>query len=764
MSNYSVIGKPIQRIDGYEKVTGAAKFTTDIRLSGMLWGKMLRSPHPHAKILNIDTSKAKKLPGVKAVITSADTLHIKYSNWRRYPHLMDETPLAEDKVRYIGEPVAAVAAIDEDIAEEALGLIEVDYEVLPAVFDPLEAIKDGAPQIHEGPTVKNNISEARHFEFGDVDEAFKKCDRVREDTFYLHPVSHAFLEPTNSVASWDLNGRLTIWTSTQTPYFIQTLLAMVLGIKEGNIRVIKPHVGGGFGGKMELFSDQYCAARLSMLTGKPVKIELDREEVFIPTRRRHPMYYTLKTGYMKDGTLVAKEAKVYTDGGAYNAMGPTSLYLSGFFQIFPYTIPNYRYDGFHIYTNKNPSSAMRGFGGPQAEFTCDSQIDMIADDLGMDPAEIRLKNGMKPGHVIPGLAKVGSCGFEECVKKAMESTKWKEKKGKLPMGRGIGMGCYGFMSGGVFNWIDSPYAYSAAYIRMNVDCTVDVYIGSAEIGQGSDTVAAQIAAEVLGVPMEDVKVIRGDTDSCPPDLGAWGSRQTLMTGNAVKMAAEEIKKQLIEVTASLMVPNVVYDFDIKDGRVFIKDRPERGIELAEVVKTAVRAREGQALFGRGIYTPHGKGMVSPAYSFGAQVAEVEVDLETGKVNMIQVTTAHDCGQVINKLGVEGQLEGAFVMGQGYALSENLITDEGKVLNPSLIDYKLMRAPDIPDNFTSLMVETHEPEGPFGAKEAGEGLTNPNAGCIANTIFDAVGVRIKDMPITPEKILKALDEKKKKEGK
>ncbi len=325
------------------------------------------------------------------------------------------------------------------------------------------------------------------------------------------------------------------------------------------------------------------------------------------------------------------------------------------------------------------------------------------------------------------------------------------------------MGCYGFMSGGVFNWFDTPYAFSAAMVRIGHDGMVDVYVGSAEIGQGSDTVMAQIAAEELGVSMDYVRVISGDSAVCPPDMGAWGSRQTLMTGNAVRMAASEAKQRLLDVAAGMMGPNIVYELDAKDGRIFLKERPDRGVPYQDVVKVAVRANYGQAIVGRGHYTPRGKGMVSPAFAFGAQVAEVEVDEETGKVSLIQVTTAHDCGQVINQLGVEGQLEGAFVMGQGYVLSENLVTDEGMVLNPSFVDYKLMRAPDVPENFTTRLVETYEPEGPFGAKEAGEGLTNPNAGCIANAIYDAVGVRIHDLPITPEKILKALEEKKGKTG-
>jgi 4-hydroxybenzoyl-CoA reductase subunit alpha len=757
MRSYSHIGKPVRRIDGVEKVTGAARFTVDITPPGTLWGKILRSPHPHARILSIQTDRARALPGVYAVITAEDTRKTTYGNWRRYPHLMDEYPLTPDKVRFIGDEIAAVAAVDEDTAEEALTLIDVDYEILPAVFEPEEAMRDGAPQVHKGPTIRNNVSETRHIEFGDVDAAFSRCDQIREDTFTLHAVSHAAMEPHNSVAMSDLEGRLTIWTSTQVPYYIQILLAQTLGMKEGHIRVIRPHVGGGWGGKMELFKDQYCAAHLAIITGKPVKIEYTREEEFACTRHRTAMKIDLKTGFNRDGMLVAKECRAILDGGAYNAMGPTALYLTGFFQSFPYTIPHYRYDGYHVYTNKSPSSAMRGFGGPQAEFTCDSQIDMIAEELGIDPAEIRLKNGMEPGHEIKGYCKVASCGFKECVSRVMKSTQWKERRGRLPRGRGIGMGCYGFMSGGVFNWIDTPYAFSAAMVRIGQDGMVDVYVGSAEIGQGSDTVMAQIAAEELGVSMAHVRVMSGDTAVCPPDLGAWGSRQTLMTGNAVKMAASEAKEKLLEVAAGMMGPNIVYDLDAKDGRVFLKERPERGVPYEEVVRVAIRTTHGQAIVGRGHYTPHGKGMVSPAFSFGAQVAEVEVDEETGKVSLIQVTTAHDCGQVINKLGVEGQLEGAFVMGQGYALCENLVTEEGRVLNPSFVDYKVPRAPDVPEGFTSLLVETHEPEGPFGAKEAGEGLTNPNAGTIANAVYDAVGVRIYDLPITPEKILQALEE-------
>jgi len=752
MKKYSVINTPVHNIDGIAKITGRAEYTFDVKLPRMLYGKILRSPYPHAKILHVDTSKAEKLSGVKAVVTGKDTLGIKQGIWRRFKELCDEEILAISKVRYIGEPVAAVAAIDEDTAEEALDLIEVEYETLPGVFEPLEAIKEEAPLLHEH--AERNINVTRHIEWGDVDEAFKEADHIREDWFRCSSQNHVCMETHNAVASFTPDRKLTVWTSTQSHYYIKVLLSWVLGLRENDVRVISRYTGGGFGSKFELDSAQFCSSLLSMKLFKPVKITLTREEEFMATKRRTPMFYYLRTGVKKDGSFVAKEARVFTEGGAYTSMGATALYLTGFFQAFPYVWPNYRYDGYRVYTNTAPTSAMRGFGAPQATFCAETQIDLIANDLGIDPIDIRRKNVMYPGYEVPGQAKIQSCGIGDCLDKI---EKWIKSRGKLPPNRGIGIAAYGFMSGGIFNWFDTPYAFSSAIVQVNIDGKVDLYVGSQDMGQGSNTTMTIICAEELGVRVEDIRIHMGDTDKCPVDLGAWGSRETLMQGNAVKMAAAEAKRQIVEFAAAKLSPNIVYDMDIKDGWIHLIARPERGLSFYDVVKEAIRGKDGQPIVGRGHYTPHRKGMISPAYSFGVQAVEAEVDTETGKITLKNCVTAHDCGQVINPLGVKGQLEGAMAMAAGYGFTEDLPMDEGKILNPNLVDYKVLRATEMPETKV-IEVETYEPEGPFGAKEAGEGLTNPTAGALGNAVFQATGVSIQSLPITPEKVLEALRKK------
>jgi 4-hydroxybenzoyl-CoA reductase alpha subunit len=749
MSKYSVIGQRVRRVDGPDKVTGRAKYTFDMVLPNMLYGKILRSPYPHARILNIDTSKAEKLIGVKAVVTGKDTKGRKQGAWRRFAELCDEEILCREKVRYIGDAVAAVAAIDEDTAEEALDLIEVEYEPLPAVFDPLEAIKEEAPQIHDG--VELNMNVTRHIEWGDVDEAFTTCDYVREDRFRCSSQAHVCMETHDAVASFDHNGKLTMWTSTQSSYYIQRLLADTLDLREGDIRVIKPPTGGAFGSKFELDSAQFCSAVLSMKLCQPVKIVLSREEEFTATKRRTPMYYYLRLGAKKDGTLLAKEVRVITEGGAYTAMGATALYLTGFFSSFPYKYPNYRYDGYRVYTNTAPSSAMRGFGAPQAIFAGESQLDMLARDLSIDPIEIRRKNAMTPNYEIPRQAFIQSCGLHECLD-AIEA--YIEERGELPPNHGLGIAAYGFMSGGIFNWFDTPYAFSSALVKVNVDGKVDLFTGACDIGQGSDTTLSMICAEELGVRLEDVRIHAADTDICPADLGAWGSRETLMNGNAVKMAAADVKSQILQFAAAKLGANIVYDLDIKDRWVHVVDRPERGFSYFDIVEEAIRGRDGEVIIGRGHYTPHRKGMISPAYTFGVQAVEVEVDPETGRYRLKNVTTAHESGTVINPLGVEGQLEGAIMMAGGYGFCEDQPMDEGNILNPSIADYKLIRSLDMPET-KILEIDTYEPEGPFGAKEAGEGLTLPTAAAIGNAVYDAVGVRVNNLPITPEKVFRAL---------
>jgi 4-hydroxybenzoyl-CoA reductase alpha subunit len=749
-TKYSVIGTNVHRVDGTEKVTGRAQYTFDIVLPGMLYGKILRSPHPHAKILKIDTSQAEKMVGVKAVVTGKDTIGFKQGIWRRFPELCDEEILCRSKVRYIGDPVAAVAAIDEDTAEAALDLIEVEYEPLPAVFDPMDAIKEDAPQIHDG--VELNINVNRHIEWGDVDEAFKKCDYIREDQFYCCSQHHMCMETHSALSSFGYDNKLTVYTSTQSSYYIQVLLAQMLGMREGDIRCIRATTGGGFGAKFELDSSQFCSALLSKKARLPVKIVLTREEEFIATKRRTPMYYNLRLGAKKDGTLLAKEVRVITEGGAYTGMGATALYLTGFFSSFPYKYPNYRYDGYRAYTNTAPTSAQRGFGAPQAMYCGETQLNLLAHDLGIDPIAIRKKNGMTEGYEVPGQAFIQSCGLHQCLDKMEEHI---QSKGKLPKNHGIGISAYGFMSGGIFNWFDTPYAFASAIVKINVDGKVDLFTGACDCGQGSDTTLSMICAEELGVSMDDIRIHAGDTGICPADLGSWGSRETLMNGNAVKMAAADAKRQLLEFAQAHIMPNVVYDLDIKKNWVHLVDRPERGMKYEDVVKLAIRGKDGETIIGRGHYTPHRKGMISPAYSFGVQAVEIELDEETGKYKLVDVATAHESGTVINPVGITGQLEGAIMMAGGFGYCEEQPMDNGKILNPSIGDYQMIRSLDMPETDV-LEIDTYEPEGPFGAKEAGEGLTNPTAAAISNAIFNLTGKVVRDLPITPEKVLKVLN--------
>ncbi len=758
---YSVINKRVHNIDGLAKVTGRATYTFDVKLPNMLYGKILRSPHPHARIVNIDASKALAMPGVIAVATGKDTPGVKQGIWRRYPELCDEQILPLEKVRYIGEPVAAVAAVTEEIAEKALELIDVEYEVLPPVFQPLDAIRKDAPIIHEG--VERNINVTRHIEWGDVDDAFAEAEKdgyIREDWFRTSSQHHMCMETRAAVSSFTPDGKLTVYCSTQSPYYMQALLAGVLDMREGDIRVIAHYVGGGFGGKFELDAAIFCSAVLSKKTFRPVKIVFTREEDFIASKRRTPMHYYIRTAMKKDGTFLAREVRVFTNGGAYTGMGATALYLTGFFCSFPYKWRGYRYDGYRVYTNTLPSTAMRGFGAPQAMFCSEQQIEWMCADLGLDPYEVRRKNAHTECYEVPGQAYIQSCGMTQCIDK-IEA--WAKSKGNLGPNRAIGVSAAGFMSGGIFNWFDTPYSFSSAVVVINYDGKVDLYVGCQEIGQGSNTTMAIICAETLGVKIEDINVYSGDTAHSPADLGAWGSRQTLMAGNAVKMAAEDAKRQLLEFAYAEMGLNIVYDLDIKDRWVHVIARPERGMKYEDLVKRAIRGKDGQRIIGRGYYTPHRKGMISPAYSYMMQAVDAEIDPETGKITLHEVMTAHDCGQPINPLGLIGQLEGAASMALGFGYLEDQPMDEGKILNPNLVDYKVIRATEMPKT-DMIEIDTYEAEGPYGAKEAGEGLTNPTAAALGNAIFHALGLQMKELPITSEKIVNALKEKKEKQGK
>ncbi|MFC1495387.1 xanthine dehydrogenase family protein molybdopterin-binding subunit [Thermodesulfobacteriota bacterium] len=755
MDKYDIIGKSVPRTHVRDKATGAALYTDDIRLPGILHGKILRSPYAHARILNIDTSRAEALGGVKCVITGTDLPDATFGNWRLFTDTQDEYALARDKVRFIGDEVAAVAAIDTDIAEEALDLIKVEYEELPASFDLDTSLGENAPVIHD--PYKNNISVVRKVAHGDLEKAFDECDYIRDDVFNVHAISACYLEPCSSLAKCDADDKITIWTSTQTPYIVQVLLAQALDMRENDIRVIKPNIGGGFGAKMELRTWDVCAAFMAKKTGKPVKFTLTREEEFATGRRRHPMRLFSKIGFKKDGTLVAKDLKIQLDGGAYNAMGPTATFLCGTFGLMLYRYKSYRFLGHHVYTNKPPSSAIRGFGSPQSYFATETQMNMAAEELGIDPIELRRMNAVKTGDDIPELSKIGSCGFSECLDRVVEESGFDEKRKNPKKGRGVGIGTYSFISGGVFNWFNTQYPFSAAEVRAFEDGTVHLLTMAADIGQGSDTVLPQILAEELGLKMEDIRITSADTAMTPQaDLGSWGSRVTLMAGNAVIDASKKLKEILFGAVTAHFKFNVIHELECKDGRIYSQVRPDKGLTFGEAVAYAQKFNRGEPIVVRGSYTPRGKGMVTPAFSFGAQVAEVEVDEKTGKVEVKKMWTAHDCGTVLNPVSVDGQLEGSIQMGLGYALSEQFAMEDGKTLNKTFLDYKMPGSLDMPES-QSICIDVYEPEGPYGAKEAGEGLVGPTAPAIADAVYNAVGYRCMDLPITPEKVLKGMKE-------
>ena len=753
MKNPAIIGASLPRPDARQKVTGQAIYTDDLMLPGMLYGAILRSPVPHARIKRIDVSKAKALAGVKDVITGADTPQVKFGNWRLVPDSQDELPLAVDKVRFIGDEVAAVAALDRETAEKAIALIEVEYEELPAFYSVEEATAQEACLIHA--ESQGNISLVRKIKYGDLEAGFAKADYVREDTFRVHAVSHAYLEPCASVAAPDEGGRVTLWTSTQVPYIVQCLLASTLGLPENFVRVIKLNVGGGFGGKMELRKWEFFAAFMALRTGRPVKFTLSRADELAFGRRRHGMTIRSKVGFSKDGLLLAKDFDVLLDGGAYNSMGPTATFLCGNFGAMLYRYPAYRYLGRHVYTNKPPAGAMRGFGAPQALFAAESQMNMAAAELGIDPIELRIINAMETGDEIPEVATISSCGFKESLVKVRQMSGWDAKRQQKKPGYGIGVGCYSFISGGVFNWFNTKYNFASAEVRVFEDGTAHLLTMATDIGQGSDTVLRQILAAELGIGMEKIRLTASDTAVTPKaDLGTWGSRVTLMAGNAVRQAAQKIKEMLIPVVFSQFDLNQIHDIAFEGDRVFSKARPDKGYSFGECVYKALKGRRGEPLTAFGAYTPRNKGLVSPAFSFGAQVAEVQVDTQTGLIQVQQMHTAHDCGVPINKMAVEGQLEGSIHMGLGYALMEDFVMRDGRTLNTTFLDYKIATALDMPPS-QSVEVDTYEPEGPFGAKEAGEGLVSPTAPAIAEGVFHATGFRCTDLPLTPQKVLTGL---------
>ena len=755
MSDLSILGRRLPKVNAWAHLTGSARYADDIRLPRMLYGRLLRATQPHALIRRIDVSRALAHPGVVAVVTGADMP----AKMGIMPSTQDETALAVEKVRYVGEPVAAVAALDEDAAFEALSLIEVDYEPLEPIFTIEEALEREDVKIHET-SKRANVFKEVHLSFGDVEGGFAAADHVREDWFFFEGTTHAPIESHAAVASYDADDKLTLWTCTQVPHYLHRELEKVLGLPRSRIRVIATPNGGAFGGKSDPFGHEFAAALLSMRTKRPVKITLDREEVFYAHRGRHPVKMRIKTGVKKDGEITAVEFQSYLDGGAYASYGIATTYYTGALLTVTYRVPAYKFDGVRVYTNKPPCGPKRGHGTTQPRYAFECQLDKIAADLGLDPIDYRLRILQPANSRTINELRVTSMGLGDCLRVLRDRTSWERKRVGLVRGKGIGVAGSAYISGAglPIYWNEMPH--SGAEIRIDRGGGVTVMCGTSEIGQGSDNLLAAITAEGLGVFPEDVHVVSGDTSLAPVDLGSYSSRVTMMAGNATKNAALKLREQLVAVASEkLGVPaeriNLAYRkvYDLKDT--------ERAMSFVEAANLA-EARYG-TLVGAGSYKPpagiggsyKGAGVgPTPAYSYQAAVAEVSVDLETGQLTVDKITTAHDCGRALNPPNVEGQIEGSAYMGYGEVVVEEQIFRGGLHKKPSLLDYKLPTSLDTPA-LEAIVVESFDAEGPYGAKEAGEGPLNPVIPAIANAVYDAIGVRFDETPITAEKILDAL---------
>jgi 4-hydroxybenzoyl-CoA reductase subunit alpha len=768
----NVVGKPFRKVDARAKCTGQTKFADDIVLPRMLFCKLLRSHLPHALIKNIDVSKAAALPGVFVIITGKD-LPISYGI---LPVSQDEHALAIDKVRFIGDPVAAVAAIDEDTAFDAMNLIEVEYERLNTISSIEEAILIDEPRIHEYGD-EGNIHKKVSLEFGTVDEGFTAADLVREDIFFYEGNTHLPLEQHAAVGNFDPDNKLTLWSSTQTPHYVHRALAKVLELPASHIRVIATPNGGGFGGKSDPFNHEVVVCKLSMMTGRPVKVTLTREEVFYCHRGRHPVLMHVKTGVKNDGAITGMHFQSFLDGGAYGSYGVASTFYTGALQTVTYDVPRYKFQGVRVFTNKPPCGPKRGHGTPQPRFGLEVQLDKIAEQLKLDPAAMRRRNLVKPDTVTANYLRIGSMGLGQCIDKIVDGSDWKDKfsgwdqnNRKLPYGKGIGIACSSYICGAglPIYWNNMPQ--SGVQLRLDRQGGVCVMCGSTDIGQGSDSILAYIVAEVLGIDPFDIRVITADTDLTPVDLGSYSSRVTLMTGNAAIQAAERARELLVMAVAEkLGVP--IENLSLAERRVFDVENPEVGVSFAEAVVLA------ESKFGTigtvGSYSPprspgryKGAGVgPSPAYSYSAAIAEVDVDPDTGIVVVERVWIAHDIGKSINPMLVMGQVEGSVYMGLGEALMEEMTyrTNRNVVHKfPSMLEYKSPTTMEMCDVKTYL-IEDPDPNGPYGAKEVGQGPLLPVPPAVANAVYDAVGVRIDEVPITPEKVLKALRDKARGRG-
>jgi len=770
---FSIIGQPLPKIDAWAKVTGETRYADDLVLPRMAYGKLLRSAHAHARIVAIDTARARALPGVLAVITGHDLPRVKFGI---LPVSQDEEALCTEKVRMVGDAVAAVAAVDEETAEAACRLIDVTYEPLPALMSIQESLAHPEVRIHEygdGPNVHKNVA----LQFGDVDAAFASSHLVREDVFFFEGNTHMPMEQHAAVAQHGADGKLTLWSSTQTPHYVHRLLAKILDMPGAHIRVIAAPVGGGFGGKLDPFAHEIAACKLSQLTGRPVKIACTREEVFYIHRGRHPVLMWLKTGFTQDGDITGSHIRTWLDGGAYGSYGVASTFYTGVINPVTYKMPVYKFEGARVFTNKPPCGPKRGHGTPQPRFALECQLDKAAEQLGIDPADLRRRIVHEPFTKTANHLTVTTIGLGECIDKVVEASGWRAKRAhraeapasapkplwqpRKRKGLGIAGSAYMTGAGTAIYWNNMPH--SGVVVRADRSGGVTILCGATDIGQGSDSILAYLPAEVLGLEPKDIHVHPADTSLTPVDLGSYSSRVTLMCGVAAIQAATRLKTVIARAVATKLgvAPEALV---FRERRVGVAEDWDKAVPFAQAVELG-EAMHGVLAF-PGSYAPpkragkfKGGGVgPSPCYSYSACVVELTVDEDTGWIELDEVWIAHDIGRALNPLLVEGQVEGSIYMGIGEALMEGQVFRKGLHKHPSLLEYKSPTTLETPEIHTFL-VETDDPEGPFGAKEAGQGPLLPVIPAIANAIYDAVGVRMDQVPITPDMVLRGLELKR-----
>lgn len=757
MQEYSVLGKRVPRVDAKVKVTGDARYTFDVVLPRMLYGAILRSPYSHARILSIDTSRAEKMPGVKAVLTGREIV----DKWD--VRTAQEPVLALNYVQFIGQGVAAVAAVDPYTAAEALKLIDVKYEKLPAVLDLREAMQEGSPPANTA--AASNVSGKRIFQWGgDVEKGFSQADYIREDEFCPQIVHVCYLETTVSVADFSSTGNLTFWVSVQAPDIIRSALASSLKLNPASVRVIVPYVGGAHSNKNGPQNYMLVTALLSRKSGRPVKLGLTREELLTEGRGTAPLIIKMKTGVKKDGTLLALRCQTAVACGPF--VPPSGLleandrtfWMLATYLPFPYRVPNIRFEGQAVMTN-HVYGGQRGTSRTPICYAYECHIDRIAADLKIDPLEMRKRNAIQTGDILVNGGRLHSFGLSECLQKVSEMTHWQERKGKTGRNRGLGIACYNYNTGSREN-----RSIAGAFVQVHADGTAQLVMGETELGQGADTVMSQIVAEELGLRLDQVTVnSQIDTDICPVGSQTQGSMGTDTSGNAVRAAAEDARRQVLQIAAGRLGVKAE-DLDIRQGLILAKNNPEKHLSFSELVRDAC-FREGKTILGKGAFTPDWEPKDSltgnmkdvPPSGSGAMVMEVEVDTETGHTRVIKASVAHDIGFALNPALVEGQIEGQLQFGIGQALYEDHRTEEGRVLTATFTDYRIPRTTDMPEVEIALL-EIPDPRGPYGGKECGEGPQAGVAPAVINAIYDAVGVRLNDMPATPEKILRALKEK------